>query len=218
MATTKSTASKTKEYWRTYQREYARKRYSNPDHRQTRAEVRAKRRTERREQIDAMKLEMGCAGCGWKESAVALDFDHTHSKSMNVSRALSTIRGMDFIRTEMAKCVLLCACCHRVQTQERRKTRPVHTAYSRCIARRKATFDAIKLSRGCADCGYNEHAVALDFDHVRGEKSFNISASLYKAIPVLMAEVAKCDVYCARCHHIRTHETKVSGHRKNAAS
>ena len=32
----------------------------------------------------------------------------------------------------------------------------------------------IKASRGCADCGYNAHGVALQFDHM-GDKKGNVS-------------------------------------------
>lgn len=53
----------------------------------------------------------------------------------------------------------------------------------------------------CVDCGEADFRV-LTFDHVRGDKSFNLSAaaSLYKTEDVVRAEIAKCDVRCANCH------------------
>lgn len=66
-------------------------------------------------------------------------------------------------------------------------------------------IDAIKLAAGCADCGFNEAAVALDFDHVRGVKEFQIGTARL-AWPRVMAEIAKCEVRCANCHRIRTFE------------
>jgi hypothetical protein len=67
-----------------------------------------------------------------------------------------------------------------------------------------ALLAAIKLERGCADCGYRKDPRAMDFDHVRGEKSFNLSQSGSIKLERILAEVEKCDVVCANCHRIRT--------------
>jgi hypothetical protein len=64
-------------------------------------------------------------------------------------------------------------------------------------------LNRIKLERGCADCGYNAHAVALDFDHT-GAKMKGVSALYVHSLETLMAEIAKCEVVCANCHRIRT--------------
>jgi hypothetical protein len=68
-------------------------------------------------------------------------------------------------------------------------------------------LNEIKVTRGCADCGYNADAVALDFDHARGEKEFAISMSK-RSVKTILDEVAKCDVVCANCHRIRTRERR----------
>ena len=60
-----------------------------------------------------------------------------------------------------------------------------------------------KLEKGCQDCGYNEHPVALDFDHIKGEKSFNVS--LAKSIKQAKEEIKKCEIVCSNCHRIRTY-------------
>lgn len=64
----------------------------------------------------------------------------------------------------------------------------------------------IKVKAGCADCGYNEHPVALDFDHLPGEeKKFGIGTELARRPwAEVEAEMAKCEVVCANCHRIRT--------------
>lgn len=63
----------------------------------------------------------------------------------------------------------------------------------------------IKLDAGCADCGFNSHAEALDFDHRDpAKKNFNIGKKAYdRAWETVLAEIAKCDVVCANCHRIR---------------
>jgi len=71
-------------------------------------------------------------------------------------------------------------------------------------AQRRHKLSEIKLAAGCMDCGYNKHSAALDFDHVRGTKSFNISRS-DRPWEVVLAEVKKCDVRCANCHRARHH-------------
>lgn len=56
----------------------------------------------------------------------------------------------------------------------------------------------------CADCGQTFPWYVMDFDHVRGEKSFAISEGVV-SLKKLEAEAAKCDVVCANCHRIRTY-------------
>lgn len=62
---------------------------------------------------------------------------------------------------------------------------------------------AIKLARGCADCGYAQHPAALDFDHL-SNKSFAIAQGRDRKWTLILEEIAKCDVVCANCHRIRT--------------
>lgn len=67
--------------------------------------------------------------------------------------------------------------------------------------------DALKLERGCADCGYRAAATALEFDHLPGFKKRGSVSSLYPGHASSVAtEIAKCEVVCANCHAIRTQE------------
>lgn len=66
----------------------------------------------------------------------------------------------------------------------------------------------IKQELGCIDCGYNANPVALDFDHVNGDKLFGLSASVAREINSIQAELEKCVVRCANCHRIRTRERR----------
>lgn len=91
----------------------------------------------------------------------------------------------------------------------------VYAGIARRHQERRQKLDEIKLASGCVDCGYKAHAVALDFDHVRGEKSFTISYMICRSWKAMAAEIAKCDVVCSNCHRVRTHVAKSSGHRKD---
>jgi hypothetical protein len=71
-------------------------------------------------------------------------------------------------------------------------------------ARNTTDLRALKLLRGCFDCGYDADADALELDHVRGVKFRAVSALTTASDAVLAVEIAKCDVVCANCHSIRT--------------
>jgi len=60
--------------------------------------------------IDEYKLSKGCAICGYKKCAAALDFHHKYEdKKFGVSRYY----GFKKLKEEMEKCEILCANCHR---------------------------------------------------------------------------------------------------------
>ena len=83
------------------------------------------------------------------------------------------------------------------------------------VADRQSAVSAIKTASGCVDCGYKEHAIALDFDHVSGEKIDNVSKMVKSLVTwdLVIAEIAKCEVVCANCHRVRT---KLGHHYINA--
>jgi hypothetical protein len=57
------------------------------------------------------------------------------------------------------------------------------------------------------DCGERD-PIVLEFDHVRGSKTGNVTRMMYNKVSVekLKAEIAKCDVRCANCHRRKTTE------------
>lgn len=77
-----------------------------------------------------------------------------------------------------------------------------------------AALQAIKLERGCVDCGYDAHPAALDFDHRDpATKCFDISRALStRSLSTLLEEVAKCDVRCANCHRVRSWQNRWGNH------
>jgi hypothetical protein len=73
--------------------------------------------------------------------------------------------------------------------------------------------DEIKLLTGCKHCGYDKHPRALDFHHrERDEKNFGISTAtrIAAGLETLLAEINKCDILCANCHRIESHNERVS--------
>jgi hypothetical protein len=71
---------------------------------------------------------------------------------------------------------------------------------------RRDLINKIKTDQGCVQCGYNAHPAALDFNHVRGAKLFGVSQDPKVAWHKLLAEIDKCEILCANCHRIHTHE------------
>ncbi len=83
-------------------------------------------------------------------------------------------------------------------------------------ARRKQNreaVNAIKVASGCADCGFDAHPAALEFDHMPGcEKHRDVGrmVSIGAGMNSILVEIAKCEVVCANCHAIRTAERRES--------
>ena len=97
------------------------------------------------------------------------------------------------------------------------------------VKRRIQLLQKYKVSQGCKLCGYNEHAVALDFAHRNPEEKHiemvrrrggNGIDNLYRRVTIrdkvknrfyireLIAEIRKCDVLCKNCHVVHTYNNK----------
>jgi len=75
-------------------------------------------------------------------------------------------------------------------------------ARARFLSRRLKLIDDIKSEQGCKQCGIRDPQV-LDFHHRDpNTKRYAISKIRTHAKKTLLEEIAKCDVYCANCHHI----------------
>jgi len=58
------------------------------------------------------RKSLGCAICGEKDNR-CLDFHHTSGKEMNISRSVRLCLSKERIISEIDKCVVVCANCHR---------------------------------------------------------------------------------------------------------
>ena len=116
----------------------------------------------------------------------------------------------------------VCARCKKRKPVEKFSTEPrkkngVASYCKACLkeylyARRRAQKAKIDLIKAvpCLDCGSEFPPEVMEFDHVRGKKSFTISQmyAFYKPWKVVQEELRKCDLVCANCHRIRTKRRK----------
>lgn len=70
----------------------------------------------------------------------------------------------------------------------------------------KAWIRELKESNPCLDCGISYPWYVMDFDHVTGKKSGNISKMVATSVAKekLLEEISKCELVCANCHRERT--------------
>jgi L-lysine 2,3-aminomutase len=69
----------------------------------------------------------------------------------------------------------------------------------------KRMLSELKESRGCYDCG-EKNPIVLDFDHLK-DKKYNVSRMVHDGFSwkAILKEIEKCEVVCANCHRVRTH-------------
>lgn len=177
-----------------------------------------------RGKLAAYLAQHPCIDCGQTDIRV-LDLDHVRgTKREAIARMVRLSYSWSTIESEIDKCEVRCANCHRIKTgqtsnswrnffltlEERILPDPVRSSNAfRAMQTRVENMQKIHFylsSHPCVDCGNSDIRV-LEFDHVRGEKYENISrmiqSSPWKAIE---AEIAKCEVRCANCHRIQTIE------------
>lgn len=76
------------------------------------------------ERSNKIKTDSPCADCGNKFPAICMDFDHQRDKIEEVSQMVGSGVKWDIIQTEIDKCEVVCACCHRIRTQLKGYHRP----------------------------------------------------------------------------------------------
>jgi hypothetical protein len=76
----------------------------------------------------------------------------------------------------------------------------------RCVDLLRQTKEA----KPCHDCGMYFPYYVLHFDHRPGTVKLGDCAriALSGAYQMLIVEMAKCDIVCANCHAIRTHNRR----------
>lgn len=76
----------------------------------------------------------------------------------------------------------------------------------------KTWLDEVK-NKPCTDCGILYPPYVMDFDHTQqGTKLGNVADLVSKgSLTKLKEEISKCELVCANCHRIRTHNRKNAG-------
>jgi hypothetical protein len=64
----------------------------------------------------------------------------------------------------------------------------------------------LKEAVPCADCGQYYPSYVMHFDHLR-DKEFAVSRMISdtKSLESILEEITKCEIVCANCHAVRTH-------------
>jgi len=140
--------------------------------------------------------ERVCASCGEKFAAKRANARYCSDRCRERARAP---RPYDPEKSRAWREARLARPGYRERVNERDNAR--RTAVRRWL-------DAYKIRVGCVDCGYREHAIALDFDHIGDLKNRNVCNS--RSIAQAQEEIALCEVRCANCHRIKTHERRYS--------
>lgn len=180
-------------------------------HRTQVARASERRRARARGQLLAYLDGRMCVDCG-DHDLVVLELDHVLGRKAG-DIALMVHHGApeERLAEELAKCVVVCASCHRVRTATRASA--FRVLGEQCASwpqkspsqRRAMRFVLNELcARECVDCG-ERRLPCLDFDHLR-DKAMTVARLVQQgaANSRLEAEIEKCEVRRASCHRRRT--------------
>lgn len=143
-----------------------------------------------------------CTDCNSTYHHAVMEFDHVRAeKCFDVSFGVRN-RSLDAIKTEIEKCDLVCANCHRERTFQRNNLGLAKNANDT-----KLWLRALKEATPCMDCGRNFRWYQCEFDHRPGtQKHCNVARMTSRTFSVeaIKREIEKCDLVCSNCHRIRT--------------
>jgi len=156
-----------------------------------------------------------CTDCNKTFVHVAMDFDHLDrsQKTHAISGLYARHASKEKIDAEVAKCELVCAVCHRIR-EFNRQIRPQLPPATQALQNQREKraegleyITKIKEISGCQDCAIKGPGYIYDFDHLPGStKVTHVGKLINCSKKRIDAEIAKCEVVCANCHRIRTHE------------
>lgn len=156
------------------------------------------RRARIRNWLNERKADAGCHRCG-EADAACLDFHHrkTDGKAGNICDLVTRGWSRERLREELAKCVVLCANCHRETHSS--GTQPENDSRTR----QRQLVAGYKRVAGCDRCQREFLPAALDCHHRAGVEKRDSVAQLISdgcSMDELYEELSKCDVLCANCH------------------
>ena len=179
-------------------------------HREQSYEARRRRREAAREFIYEHLRSHPCSDCEEKDPLL-LEFDHVGAKRAHVSVLTADGFSIDHIKTEIARCEVVCVNCHRIRTALRGNSWrldpmriELDTSLTPGERRNMGYVRDLLITSCCVDCGETRLAV-LEFDHI-GAKRANVVDLARRGcgMQALLAEISRCEVRCANCHRRRT--------------
>ncbi len=93
-----------------------------------------------------------------------------------------------------------------LKTKER-----MYATRKRSKVRAREFIQKYREEHPCVDCGETNWLV-LQFDHLPGFEKFKAVANMSQggySVTRIQLEIDKCEVVCANCHTIRTHERRL---------
>jgi hypothetical protein len=160
-------------------------------------QIERERSTTRYEEItkklNQLKVFVGCERCGYKDHR-ALEFHHVNPKSK--SKNIAHLRSLTAVKSEIPKCIILCANCHIKEHLLLKQKSEQLTS----VQKRRQKLINIKSQMGCGGCGYKDGNI-LQFHHIYPkDKEYNITG--YLSIAKTLYEILKCEILCANCHRL----------------
>jgi hypothetical protein len=157
--------------------------------------------------IDEAK-DKACLDCGIKYPARAMDFDHLSDKKYKISSLRTNPFSVKLLLEELAKCELVCACCHRDRTYNRRMaTNTTSPQADQQRVRNLQDWTNKKFKSGpCAICNKNYQPHQTDLDHVDPKtklKSVSELVNRRASYDRIEQEASKCRLLCANCHRLK---------------
>lgn len=158
-------------------------------------------RKDRRKFLNKLK-NVRCVDCNIKYPPYVMEFDHIRgNKLFTISNYIGI--SIQRLKKEIKKCEIVCSNCHRIRTQNNRKKKRIKKS-------KQVTYIKKKKDCPCLDCNIKYPTCVMDFDHVRGKKSFQIGCRLSMSFLNIKKEIKKCDIVCSNCHRIRTWKRKLN--------
>jgi len=119
--------------------------------------------------------------------------------------------------TERGYLQSVCISCQQKDSRERYAKDTEYVKERNKLSRQKGKERAKQIvsdylsSRFCIDCGESD-PVVLTFDHVSGEKKYNIADMIQQGLGTenIMREIGNCEVVCFNCHMRRERRRRES--------
>jgi hypothetical protein len=136
----------------------------------------SERKAALRKWLAELKKSLRCATCGFADSRV-LTFHHEHreEKHFNVADMFSRGHSVASIQREMAKCIVLCANCHRIEHADKWLAAVAHPALSPATARAGATEPELQLTgirKVCRYCLVERDESCFEICKTLGSKTY----------------------------------------------